>query len=124
GGHSQRLAYELVYAASDGEGPFLPGLIGADELGGHGYDANRSGSEPNRSGQNEHRSGSGRPLVGPRSGGGRVSENRTKQQKTSLIRDHSEREHQKTRRGNGDSERVVAMAPGAASVVLAARAVS
>ena len=47
-GGSQRFGYELVYERGAGNGPFLPGLIGADELGGHAYDDNRSGdrSEP------------------------------------------------------------------------------
>ncbi len=48
GGYSQRLGYELVYQRQAGDGPFLPGLIGADELGAHGYDENRSGLEANR----------------------------------------------------------------------------
>jgi hypothetical protein len=109
GGHSQRLGYELVYAPSaGGDGPFLPGLIDAGELGsGHGYDGNRSG-------QNEDQSGSGRPLVGPRSGGGRGAQSGTKEQKNSSNGDRSEREHRKTHRGNSYSEHVVGMAPGAA----------
>jgi len=125
GGHSQRLGYELVYAASGADGPFLPGLIDADELGGgHGYDENRSGSEANRSGQNEDRSGPGRPLVGPRSGGGRGAESGTNEHRNRSKRDRSEHERRKTHSGNGYSEHVVAMAPGAASAAARARAVS
>lgn len=120
GGHSQRLAYELVYAASDGSGPFLPGLISADELGGHGYDENRSGFEVNRSEQTEDRSGSGRPLVGPRSVDGRGAESSTNEQKNSDGRDRGEPERRKTRPGNSHSERIVAIP----SAGLRARAVS
>jgi len=110
GGHSQRLGYELVYAPSaGGNGPFLPGLISADELGGHGYDENRSGSRGNRSGQNEDRSGSGRGLVGPRSGGGRDGESGMNEQKTSSIRNRCEVVHRRMHLGSGYSERVVTM---------------
>jgi DNA primase len=120
GGHSQRLGYELVYQRQAGDGPFLPGLIGAEELGAHGYDENRSGLEANRSGQNADRSGSGRPLVGARSGAGRGSESAMKQQQTSAICDRDPREHQNAHQGNGKSTRIVAM-PERAAV---ARAVS
>lgn len=59
--------YELAYdgAGQDGK-PFVPGLIDVEALR-HAYDANRSGV-------NGARSGSGRPLVGPRTGGGRSEE--------------------------------------------------
>jgi hypothetical protein len=126
GGHSQRLGYELVYArGASYDGPFLPGLINADDLGGgHGYDGNRSGPEANRSGENEDRSGSGRPLVGPQSGGGRGSEIGTNEPKTSSMGDRSGLEHRKPRRGNGHSERVVAMVAVAASAGPTARAAS
>jgi len=113
GGHSQRLGYELVYQRQAGDGPFLPGLIGADELGAHGYDENRSG-------QKADRSGSGRPLVGGQSGGGRGVESATKQQQTSPIRDREQREPQNAHPGNGKSTRIVAMPERA----VAARAVS
>jgi DNA primase len=119
GGHSQRLAYELVYASSDGGGPFLPGLISAADLARHGYDENRSGWEANRSGQNEHRSGSGRPLVGPRSGGGQGGEKPTNEQKSSPNRERAEPKRQKAHPGNGYSECIVAMP----SAELRARAV-
>jgi len=119
-GHSQRLGYELVYVRGVGDGPFLPGLIGADELGGHEYDQNRSGLEPNRSGQNEDRSGPGRALVGGQSGGGRGSESAAIERKTSSNRDRDPGEHRKAHPGNGKSARVVAMP----NVAAPARAVS
>jgi DNA primase len=119
-GHSQRLGYELVYVRGVGDGPFLPGLIGADELGAHEYDGNRSGLEANRSGQNEDRSGSGRPLVGGQSVGGRGTESEAIEHKTSSIRDRDQREQRKAHPGNGKSSRVVAMP----SVAAPARAVS
>jgi DNA primase len=119
-GHSQRLGYELVYVRGVGDGPFLPGLIGADELGGHEYDENRSGLEANRSGQNDDRSGSGRPLVGGQSGGGRANESAAFERKTSSIRDRDEGEQRKAHPGNGKSSRVVAMP----NVAAPARAVS
>jgi DNA primase catalytic core len=108
-GHSQRLGYELVYVRGVGDGPFLPGLIGADELGGHEYDGNRSGQDANRSGQTEDRSGPGRPLVGGQSVGGRGSESAAIERKKSSIRDRDPGADQKARPGNGKSSRVVAM---------------
>jgi DNA primase len=119
-GHSQRLGYELVYVRGVGDGPFLPGLIGANELGGHEYDQNRSGLEANRSGQNEDRSGSGRPLVGGQSAGGRGNESEAIEGRKSSIRDRGQREHRKAHPGNGKSSRVVAMP----NVAAPARAVS
>jgi hypothetical protein len=119
-GHSQRLGYELVYVRGVGDGPFLPGLIGADELGGHEYDGNRSGLESNRSGQNEDRSGPGRPLVGGQSVGGRAIESAAIERKTSSTRDRNQSADRKAHPGNGKSSRVVAMP----SVAAPARAVS
>jgi DNA primase len=108
-GHSQRLGYELVYERQSGDGPFLPGLINADELGQRVYDANRSGSEANRSGQNEDRSGSGRPLVVVQSGAGRGSERATNEPKTRSNRERGELESETAHWRNGQSKRVVAM---------------
>ena len=119
-GHSQRLGYELVYERGAGAGPFLPGLIGADELGAHEYDGNRSGLEANRSGQNEDRSGPGRPLVGGQSGRGRGNESEAIEDKTSSMRDRDQREQRKAHPGNSKSSRIVAMP----SVAAPARAVS
>jgi hypothetical protein len=119
-GHSQRLGYELMYVRGVGDGPFLPGLIGANELGGHEYDPNRSRLEANRSGQNEDRSGPGRPLVGGQSGGGRANESATIERKTSSIRDRDQGEQRKAHPGNGKSAHVVAMP----ARTTAARAVS
>jgi hypothetical protein len=58
--------YELLYDGQGKDGSrFFCGLIDVAEVAQkHGYDAERSG-------QNGERSGSGRPPVGPRSGGGR-----------------------------------------------------
>jgi DNA primase catalytic core len=75
-----RFVYELMY---DGEGadgaPFVMGLIDADALETHAYDANRSalngersGENRDRSGRNGNRSGPGRAEVGPVSGGSRA----------------------------------------------------
>jgi len=119
-GHSQRLGYELVYVRGVGDGPFLPGLIGAEELGAHEYDPNRSGLEANRSGQNDDRSGLGRPLVGGQSGGGRGNESAVIEHKSSSIRDRDQSAHRKSHPGNGKSAHVVAMP----SVAAPARAVS
>jgi hypothetical protein len=75
GGPQKLTFYELLY---DGEGddgaPFVLGLVDAKTLRPCDYDRNWSGSLPNWSGANEHWSGAGRPLVGPRSGGGRGGE--------------------------------------------------
>lgn len=120
GGHSQRLGYELVYVRGVGDGPFLPGLIGANELGAHEYDGNRSGLEANRSGQNEDRSGPGRPLVGGQSGRGRGNESEEIEDETSSIRERGQREQGKAHLGNGKSSRVIAMP----NVAAPARAVS
>ncbi|HEY0465432.1 MAG TPA: hypothetical protein VGC79_14555 [Polyangiaceae bacterium] len=119
-GHSQRLGYELVYVRGVGDGPFLPGLIGANELDGHEYDQNRSGLEANRSGQNEDRLGSGRPLVGGQSAGGRGNESERTEPKTSSICDRAESGQRKVHPGNGKSSRVIAMP----NVAAPARAVS
>jgi len=70
GQHAARFVYELVY---DGEGqggaPFLMGLIDTEALAAE-QAANEMSYDGNRSGPGEDRPGSGRPLVGPRSGGG------------------------------------------------------
>lgn len=118
-GHSQRFCYELVYAGRGGDGPLLPGLISADELGSKGYDANRSGAEANRSGQNGERSGCGRPLVGVQSGGGRGRETATNEQQKSRNCDRSEGERRNARPGNGQASGVVVM-PSAGVVARAA----
>jgi DNA primase len=66
------VAYELVYDGRGKDGaPFLTGLIDLEKLG-HGYDAKWSALAAKWSGGKGHRSGSGRPLVGPESGGGRT----------------------------------------------------
>jgi DNA primase catalytic core len=74
GQHAARFVYELVY---DGEGadgtPFLMGLIDTQALAAE-QAANEMSYDGNRSGSGEDRPGSGRPLVGPRSGGGRGAE--------------------------------------------------
>jgi hypothetical protein len=63
GGRGQQFIYELVYEGHGDNGtPFVSGLIDVSRLRKCDYDANRSG-------QNEERSGSGRPQVGPKSGG-------------------------------------------------------
>ncbi len=70
---SRRQVYELLYTPA-GNDRALPGLIDLAVLRGAEtpvYDAHRSGFSAPRSGVNGHRSGSGRPTVGPRSGGGR-----------------------------------------------------
>ncbi|HLP42779.1 MAG TPA: CHC2 zinc finger domain-containing protein [Fibrobacteria bacterium] len=71
--------YELLYRGEgDDGGRFVLGLIDVDELrqkvNGHAYDFPRSAFSEERSRVAGHRSGSGRPLVGPRSGGGRDEE--------------------------------------------------
>jgi DNA primase catalytic core len=74
GQHAARFVYELIY---DGEGqdgaPFLMGLIDIEALAAE-QAANEKSYDGNRSGPGEDRSGSGRPLVGPRLGGGRGAE--------------------------------------------------
>ena len=68
-----------VYSGEGEDGrAFLPGLLDPAELarGADGdYDGKRSGQNPDRSARNVERSGAGRPLVGPRSGGGRGAAN-------------------------------------------------
>jgi hypothetical protein len=66
------VAYELVYDGQGKDGtPFLGGLIDTTKLGGDGYDGKWSALAAKWSGGNGRRSGSGRPSVGPESGGGR-----------------------------------------------------
>jgi hypothetical protein len=112
-GHSQRFGYELLYASSSAEGPFLSGLINADELG-NVYDGNRSGLSGNRSGQNEDRSGGGRPLVGPRSVGSRGDETSEREPKRSANPENGTSSVEKPRRGTGEARRVVPLAAVAA----------
>ena len=99
-GHSQRFGYELVYEKGEGDGPFLPGLINASELGQYRYDENRSGLETNRS-------GCGRPLVGVRSVGGRGDEVVTELLENSSIVNREVNGDRNTHRGNGKSQHVV-----------------
>jgi DNA primase len=69
-GRGPLVHYELRYGGEGKDGErFVLGL--AYEREGDEYDADRSGQKGDRSGQNGDRSGSGRPPVGPRSGGGR-----------------------------------------------------
>ncbi len=64
-GRRQQFRYELLYHGEGQDGArFLMGLIDTEQLNHHDYDAEWSGLEALRS-------GSGRPAVGPRSGGGR-----------------------------------------------------
>jgi len=64
-GKGNGFAYELLYDGQGKDGAsFLMGLLEVEKLREHGYDKSRSGVEVDRS-------GSGRPLVGPRPGGGR-----------------------------------------------------
>jgi DNA primase len=66
--------YELVYSGEGADGrAFLPGLLDPTELASSEYDKKRSGQTTHRSGLNAERSGRGRPLAGPRSGGGRTA---------------------------------------------------
>ncbi|HMA94164.1 MAG TPA: hypothetical protein VKP30_15845, partial [Polyangiaceae bacterium] len=106
-GHSQRFGYELVYEKGVGDGPFLPGLINASELGQHQYAPNRSGLDANRSEQIENRSGTGRPLVGTQSVGGRGDESVAIEQETSSNRERRANESRNAYRGNGKSQCVV-----------------
>jgi hypothetical protein len=83
GGRGQSFVYELVYDGRGKDGtPFLCGLIEPEKLGAHAYDGNRSGFLAGWSGQKGERSGVGRPLVGPKSGGGRGAGNRAEPHET------------------------------------------
>jgi len=79
-GHAQRHLYELLYDGEPGAGEaHLNGLIDVARLRDGGvYDANRSGAKTDRSEQKANRSASGRPAVGPKSGGGRAGKNGAK----------------------------------------------
>jgi DNA primase len=95
----QGYEYELLW---DGEGQsgerFMiglsdPGKAGSDPAQGaetHAYDGDRSGVNGRRSGQKADRSGGGRPLVGPRSGGGRVAKTGATPEDRSAFSDHQE----------------------------------
>jgi DNA primase catalytic core len=75
-GHRVRgplVAYELRYGGEGKDGGRF--MIGLE------YEEDRSGSNGDRSGANEAWSGSGRPLVGPRSGGGRGEPMRERSEK-------------------------------------------
>jgi hypothetical protein len=110
-GHKQQFGYELAYSSEGQEGGrFLAGLI---EVNGNDYDANRAGSEANRAGQNSNRSGTGRPLVGPRSGGGRGTESETIEHQNGSESKLGSVSHENARPGstNGKSSVVVELTP-------------
>lgn len=65
-GRAGGFEYELVYETGTGDALRFPGLADIEALR-HAFDAARSG-------QTDTRSGSGRPVVGPRSAGGRVGQ--------------------------------------------------
>ncbi len=70
GGRGQQFVYELAYNGEGRHGePFIPGLLDVERLKQEGYDENRSGPNADRSGANHDLSGTGRPQVGPKSGG-------------------------------------------------------
>ena len=78
GGRAGGFRYELCYDGQGKDGrPFLVGLANPatlceyDEAGSGGSTPQRSGGDGQRSGETGQRSGSGRPVVGPKSGGGR-----------------------------------------------------
>ncbi|HEY8943855.1 MAG TPA: hypothetical protein VIM73_06330, partial [Polyangiaceae bacterium] len=108
-GHSQRFGYELVYQQREGDGPFLPGLISADELGAQDHDDNRWGLESDRSGQNKEQSGPGRGVVGVQSVGGRGAEDAMNQHPNGSIADRDSATRSNAHRGNGQSKRTVAL---------------
>jgi DNA primase catalytic core len=63
GGRGQQFIYELAYEGQGKDGkPFMSRLLDVSKIKKRGYDANRSG-------QKVKRSDSGRPQVGPKSGG-------------------------------------------------------
>lgn len=97
--------YELLYdgAGQDGR-PFVPGLIDAEALAAHAYDAERSGV-------NAERSGSGRGAVGPRSGVGRADENALTARGESASRDSSADERKTHVSGDGDDRPSYAQTP-------------
>lgn len=117
-GHSQRFGYELVYQRSDDNGPFLSGLIGADELGAHECDEDRSSLESNRSGQSEERSGSGRAVVGVQSVGSRHVELGMNQHQSPAIHDRSGTVRANMHCGNGQSKHAIALPSVAARVAV------
>ncbi len=87
-GQGMGWAYELVYRGEGEDGrPFLPGLIDVATLRERlGYDGERSESGKGRSAPEAERSGSGRPPVGPRSGGGRREPDQGKAKKHKGLR--------------------------------------
>jgi DNA primase len=101
GGRGQSFEYELLYDGSCDAQHHLSGLIDVEAL--------RCIYDGERSGQNDHRSGVGRPLVGPRSGGGRSDESLSTIEKSSL-KSESTLKLQKTHgtRGNGHASSYVA----------------
>jgi hypothetical protein len=76
GCRGQSYEYELLYDGHGKDGsPFLMGLIDVKRLRLKGdYDENKSGVKGKLSGIEENKSVAGRPLVGGRSGGGRVGQ--------------------------------------------------
>jgi hypothetical protein len=115
-GHSQRYLYELIYDGQrDAQRPFLMGLIDVMAIEKQDYDANRSGSEGNRPGQKEPRSGTGRPVVGPWSGGGRGVENPQKVNTEEVLEEKKPKRAETALKGRKkESRRIVHIDPGQA----------
>jgi DNA primase catalytic core len=119
-GHSQRLGYELVYERRSEGGPFLPGLINADELD-KGYDENRSASEANRSVQSEDRAAPRRGPVGGWSGPGRGAQEEEIEQKNGSKDDRELSSVTETHIRTASEAAIVAMRTRRAPVRAAAR---
>ncbi len=101
GKHGQAYCYELTYGGQGQDGaPFLLGLLDVDTLDGN--------HEPNTThtsrGTEGNFAGVGRPLVGPRSGGGRGGENRAAQEQNGSNGDRNGASGKNARRGNGLSQ--------------------
>ena len=97
GGRGQSWSYELaVEAGAEGDRPVLAGLIDVNTLEAHTYDASRSGSE-------EVRSGSGRPPVGPWSGGSRGGSNGANDRDHEGLHAIDEQERRNARLGSDGS---------------------
>lgn len=110
GRQGQSFLYELVYANSGSEGPFLPGLVDPIALG-----ASSAAIATSRGAGGDF-AGDVRGVCGPDAEGKRGPASSMVQRQNSGMRNPAELEARNTRLGNGQSERIIAMPGGAARV--------
>ncbi len=104
GRQGQSYVYELCWSSEEGAGTSLAGLVDAEGLDASSTTHTSRGTEATSRGSDPNFAGVGRPLVGPRSGGGRGGENRAAQEQNGSNGDRNAASGKNARRGNGLSQ--------------------